>query len=139
MAAAEERVVGAAPAGYTGEGTRDREGGRARGGGGVCNRCVARSSGGEVRGAAALAPLPSGEGAPGAGGGRQRAPASPHPLRPQRPPVLQRGEWGWGGRLEAEGIASGEGAGGEGARRGWLRAEGPGRAETPPVRPAARA
>lgn len=66
--------------------------GRGRGGSGVFNRCVARSSGGEVRGAAALAPLSFGEGAPGAGRGRHHAPASPHPLRPQRPPVLQPGE-----------------------------------------------
>uniref|UniRef100_A0A8B9MPG8 Ribosomal RNA processing 7 homolog A n=1 Tax=Accipiter nisus TaxID=211598 RepID=A0A8B9MPG8_9AVES len=120
---------------------------RGRGGSGIFNRCVARSSGGEVRGAAALAPLPVGEGAPGAGRGRHRTPASPHPLRPQRPPVLQPGKWGWrqgcvsptgeargaypGGRERWRPRASpGEpGAVGEGARRAcgprWAEGLGP--------------
>lgn len=126
---------------------RERGRERGRGGSGIFNRCVARSSGGEVRGAAALAPLPVGEGAPGAGRGRHRAPASPHPLRPQRPPVLQPGKWGWrqgcvsptgeargacpGGREPWRPRASpGEpGAVGEGARRAcgprWAEGLGP--------------
>lgn len=85
MAAAEERVLGAAPAGYAGEekgGDAGQRGGNVGGKAGSLTWCVARSSGGEVRGAAAFAPLPFGEGAPGAGRGRHHAPASPHPLRP---------------------------------------------------------
>lgn len=83
MAAADPRVAVTAPPGYTGEGRRgggdERRGG---GGGGVFNPFVARSAGGEVRGAAALAALPLGEGAPGAGRARRHAPAAAHPLRP---------------------------------------------------------
>lgn len=95
MAAAGPRGAGAAPPGYTGEGPGGGGGG---GSGGwerlraLCDRRVSRSPGGEVRGAAALAALPAGEGAPRAGGARRRAPARPHPLRPQRAPLLRPGE-----------------------------------------------
>lgn len=60
------------------------------------NLFVARSAGGEVRCAATLAALPLGEGTPGAGRARRHAPATAHPVRPQRPPVLQPGERGGG-------------------------------------------
>lgn len=128
MAAATGRAAAPAPAGYTGEGRRGASGAgpagyagegqhgeRRRDGSGVSELCVPRSSGGEVREAAALAPLAVGEGAPGAGRDRHRAPASPHALRPQRAPVLRPGEWG---RLGAEGRALGA------SEPACLRAEG---------------
>lgn len=143
MAAATGCAAGAAPAGYTGEGRRGAPGAapagytgggqpgeRDRGGSGVLEPWVPRSSGGEVRGAAALAPLPVSEGAPGAGRGRHRAPASPHPLRPQRAPVLRPGEWGWLGTERWAGAR-------EPVCLGLLRAEGragAARRTLPPVR-----
>uniref|UniRef100_A0A669QKW6 Ribosomal RNA processing 7 homolog A n=1 Tax=Phasianus colchicus TaxID=9054 RepID=A0A669QKW6_PHACC len=83
------------------------EGGDKRRGGGVFNQLVARSAGGEVRCAAALAALPLGEGAPGAGRARRHAPAAAHPVRHQRAPVLQPGERGGGAARSSTGSPRG--------------------------------